>query len=136
MGEAKRRKKLDPNFGKNKNHVSANQDFLLFRDVLCNFDEDEDDLDDEYKDENLYPLSIKYQFEAHGKTPDNQTISDSGRGEFRKLVREYQFDDDGIIFGEVFQSVMETFYAFEFEKKGYTEVSEVTITIKNLRIDN
>ena len=44
------------------------------------------------------------------------------------------YTDDGMVFGEALNSVMNHFYEFELTKKDHTGVSEVTITIKNIRI--
>ena len=44
------------------------------------------------------------------------------------------YTDNSIVFGEALNSVTNHFYEFEFTKKDHTEVSEVTINIKNLTI--
>ena len=136
MGESKRRKILDPNYGK-KTQVkkqSNSQEAEISKKFNYQLLEEEKNLDDE--DNSLIRLAVKFEYEAQGKTSDGVEISDSGKTEFVRNFDEDYYDDDGIIFGEAFQSVMNHFYSFAFEKQGHREVSEVTISIFNLRVEN
>ena len=151
MGEAKRRKKLDPNYGKKYRFADLSTkskkkpqtdleydrvDSFEEQDYL-DFDDEDEDFDGEDENENLDSSMIRYQYayELEVKTSEGKTISDVGRSELVKHVEEYQFGDDGVIFGEVLQVAIQDFYAFEFEKHKYGDISEVTVSIKELKIE-
>jgi hypothetical protein len=150
MGESKRRKKLDPNYGKKykfanlSGYQNKSLESLSFEQFdsseenkfdLVDVDYEDDNFDSEDKDKNLIRFNVSFQYEAQGKTPDGKSVSQSGEMKLTRQLEADQYDDDGIIFGEALQSAMEDFYIFEFEKQGHSEVSEVTISIKNLKID-
>lgn len=87
------------------------------------------------KQEKKIPFVVNFEYEATGKTPDNTIVRSLGESKISKTIDADDYIDDGIVFAEALRFVMNDFYSFEFEKKGYTEVSEVTITIKNLRTE-
>ncbi len=134
MDEAKRRKELDPNFGKisftpsKKN--SLNNDRSNF-DFLKSLIENMDNKDNyEYKS---IPITVSFDYEVKCNLKDGQEISDSGH---INCTRQDYFDiDESSPFALAYDIALHHFYRFEIEKKGLHEISNISITINNLESD-
>lgn len=87
----------------------------------------------------MIEFEIEFDFEAVGKTsdePDDNPIISSGRMRFLKEVDEdkVNYINNGDLYSEALGEVMDNFYNFQFLDEGYIDISEVTITIRNLRV--
>ena len=133
MGEAKRRKKLDPNYGKKsklknssptkpkKNSDSKTTD-QLFQSNLNNLTE-EDNLKNETR------ITLCFDFEIKATTQDNDEISNFGYIEHSEWINNidyYEYLEDYSMFSTTCRSVLEGLDRFH--------LSDVTITIKNMSI--
>ena len=131
MGEAKRRKKLDPNYGK----TSKSKDLLRPKKnhLFPEFDFDDlEDEDDEYNDKTL--LNISFDYKVQCTTDDNHEISSSGHINCGEHVNTSSLEcmDVTTPFSMAYQAALEHFYTFEVEKKGHYGISNINITIENL----
>ena len=133
MGEAKRRKKLDPNYGKKsrpknslltkpkKNPDSETND-QLFQSNSNNSTE-ENNLKDETR------ITLCFDFEIKATTQDNDEISNFGHIEHSKWINDidyYEYLEDYSMFSTACRSVLEGLDRLH--------LSDVTITIKNMNI--
>ena len=135
MGEAKRRKAFDPkNFGKkskSKKGFDSKEINVLKESSFIDFDEQEDD-DFYNRNKNLIRLKITFEYELQAVTKDDEKVSESGEMKIGTESDPYLYEE-GSIFGSAFEAAMQSFH-YMFEKKGYGELSEVTIAIRNLDV--
>ena len=96
MGEAKRRKKLDPSFGLPKPKLITesleNSDSLEDDDFYEDDDSFEDDdfyEDDDTDNENNLRITLCFDFEIQAVTIDNRQVSQFGQIERFKMISSY-----------------------------------------------
>ena len=133
MGEAKRRKKLDPNYGKKsklknsllteskkKSHPKTNNQ--LFQSNFNNLTEE-----DNFK--NKTRITLCFDFEIKAITQNNDEISNSGHIEHSEWINDidyYEYLEDYSTFSTACRSVL--------EELDHLHLSNVTITIKNMNV--
>ena len=135
MGEAKRRKKLDPNFGKNykladlslkskkKFQISSSFDFFDSDDEAANLNRDNGE---------SVCLTISCDYEVECITDDNNKVLDSGWLEFQEYVSDPDYEDNASIFSRAYKAILDHFYDFKILKAGFFDLSEVSVKIKNI----
>ena len=81
--------------------------------------------------EDTSKLSFVCDTEVKGKLKSGKIINENGQlGVGNKLEGDI---DDGIIFAEAFKTTMEHFWMYKIEKVVNSDLSEVTISIRNIK---
>ena len=77
-------------------------------------------------------LSVRFDYEASGKTDSGETVSRSGQTQMDRQMDPDDYLDDGMLYAGALQNAMQHFWTFSVEKANHLGLSEVTISIRNL----
>lgn len=82
-------------------------------------------------------LTITFDYEVKCNTQDDHEVLISNHMKFGKMVNYSSLEcvDEVLPFSMAYEAVLETFYTFEIEKKGFYGISDITIRIKNLEFE-
>lgn len=90
-------------------------------------------------------MKFEFNYQVTGKTLENESFESEGYMKVQQpmftdeddFYMEDEYDDsvdDGMLFGEAFKSAINHVYLFEIEKQNKRGISEVNMTIKNLKV--
>lgn len=81
-------------------------------------------------------LTYTYDYTITATTDTNENLHDEGH---TKASRDHDTDayvDQGLLLAEAYQGTVDHFWTSVVERGGHTELSDLTITIRNLTIQD
>ena len=131
MGEAKRRKKLDPNYGKEESKISESISFFID-------DDDDDDIYNRSKKDTLLTFNINYEARAIIYDTKEEIIH-SGHIQHNEWARNGQYDDNYSVFSKALDIVYFHFYNSKLDSKSQNRhdpyLDDLTVRIKSLNVE-